>query len=199
MLITCTMPTDRATAPAGRGPAGSGGPVVDIHCHVLTPAAEELIAENYSREQIVAHEPYERYAGVASAEHNASVVPELRPKLTDPATRIRDMDAMGVDIQVLATFVSQFYYWTDPELGQRIARVQNERLATIRDGRPDRFAAIGTVPMQDASRAVAELEHVVGTLGFNGVQISSNIDGADLDDPRSRRSSPVPSSWVPWC
>jgi aminocarboxymuconate-semialdehyde decarboxylase len=39
---------------------------------------------------------------------------KLLPKLTDPETRLADMDRMRIDVQVLATFVSQFYYWTDP-------------------------------------------------------------------------------------
>jgi aminocarboxymuconate-semialdehyde decarboxylase len=159
-------------------------PVVDVHNHVLTPPVEELIEQHYSREEIVAHEPYDLYAGAASQAHNRSLGPSLRPKMTDADQRVRDMDAMGVDIQVLATFVSQFYYWTDGDLGQRIARMQNEWLAELAARHPDRFAAVGTVPMQDSARAVAELEHVVDDLGFKGVQISSSVDGTDLDDPR---------------
>jgi aminocarboxymuconate-semialdehyde decarboxylase len=159
-------------------------PVVDVHNHVLTPPVEELIEQHYSREEIIAHEPYDLYAGEASLAHNRSLGPSLRPKMTDADQRVRDMDAMGIDVQVLATFVSQFYYWTDGELGQRIARIQNDWLAELASRHPERFVAVGTVPMQDSTRAVAELEYVVGDLGFKGVQISSSIDGTDLDDPR---------------
>lgn len=159
-------------------------PVVDVHNHVMTPAVETLIEQHYSREEILTHEPYERHAGAKSSAHNRSLGPTLRPKMTEPAERLADMDRMGVDIQVLSTFVSQFYYWTDGELGQAIARMQNESVADLAATNPERFAAIGTVPMQDSSRAVAELEYLVGSLGFRGVQMSGNIDGMDLDDPR---------------
>ena len=159
-------------------------PVVDVHNHVMTPAVETLIEQHYSREEILTHEPYERHAGAKSSSHNRSLGPTLRPKMTEPAERLADMDRMGVDIQVLSTFVSQFYYWTDGELGQAIARMQNEWVADLAATNPERFAAIGTVPMQDSSRAVAELDYLVGRLGFRGVQMSGNIDGMDLDDPR---------------
>lgn len=168
--------------------AGSGRrwPVVDVHCHVLTREVEELVETAYSREHIVANEPYDLYAGAASREHNASLAPTLRPKLTDPDKRLEDMDRTGIDVQLLATFVSQFYYWTDPALGARLARLQNDHLAEIVRGRPDRFTALGTVPLQDPERAVSELTYLVGDLGFKGVQISSNVAGVDLDDPRFR-------------
>jgi aminocarboxymuconate-semialdehyde decarboxylase len=160
-------------------------PVVDVHCHVLSRAADELIKSVYDAEDVREREPYELYAGAASAEHNRQTLfPRILPKLTDPDERLRDMDRMGIDVQVLATFVSQFYYWTDPDLGARLSRLQNDNLAEIANAHPDRFAAIGTVPLQDTGKAVAELEHVVSELGFNGVQISSNVAGADLDDPR---------------
>ncbi len=158
--------------------------VIDIHCHIMVPEVEQRIEQVYSREQIVANEPYDRYAGQPSREHNRSIFPELIPKLTEPERRLRDMDRMGVDIQALATFVSQLYYWTDAELGAELARLQNDRLGEIVSDHPDRFVALGTVPMQDTVRAVAELERIMADPVFHGVQISTNVAGRDLDDPR---------------
>ncbi len=161
-------------------------PVVDVHCHLMTSAATALVAEHYSADHILANEPYDLHAGTPSRERNKELGPTLLPKLRDLEPRLADMDRMGVDIQVLAPFVSQNYYWTDPALGQELARLQNDRLAEAVADHPDRFAAIGTVPLQDTNTAIAELEHLVGHLGMSGVQISSNINGLDLDDPRFR-------------
>ena len=165
--------------------AGSSDqPVIDVHCHMMTVAARELIEQHYSPDTILAHEPYDLYGGAATREQNASLGPTLLPKLQGTEQRVKDMDAMRVDVQVLASFVSQNYYWTEADLGLALTQLQNDRLAEAVAEQPDRFEAIGTVPMQHTASAVAELERCVGTLGFKGVQISSNIDGDDLDDPR---------------
>lgn len=181
MLAACTMPTDAVrTADRPR----SGPPVIDIHCHLMSDAAGDLVRQHYSPDEIVANDPYDRHAGTPSMEHNRSLAATLLPKLRDPQLRLADMDRMGVDVQLLASFVSQNYYWTGADLGQQLARLQNERLAEAVAAHPDRFAALGTVPLQDTTTAIAELDHAIATLGFKGVQISSNIDGVDLDDPR---------------
>jgi aminocarboxymuconate-semialdehyde decarboxylase len=43
-----------------------------------------------------------------------------------------------------------------------------------------RIAALGAVPLQDIDLAIAELEYVVGTLGFAGVEIGSNVNDAPV-------------------
>ena len=68
------------------------------------------------------------------------------------------MDRMGIDIQAVSPAPHQTYYWTEPGVGQELARMVNERLAEIVAKWPDRFVALGTVPLQDASLAVAELD-----------------------------------------
>lgn len=182
MFVTCAIPTEQRQE--RRRPGDSSTPVVDVHCHLMTPTASDLIAQHYSPDAILANDPYDLYAGTPSREHNRSLGPTLVPKLREVEPRLADMDRMGVDVQVLAPFVSQNFYWTDALLGQELCRLQNERLADVVDAHPDRFSAVGTVPMQDTATAIRELEHVVRTLGMRGVQISSNIDGLDLDDPR---------------
>ena len=159
-------------------------PVVDVHCHLMSDAAKELIEQYYTPDTILANEPYDLYAGEPTRVQNRSLGPTLLPKLRGTEERLEEMDRTGVDVQVLATFVSQYFYWTDAALGQRLSRVQNERLAEAVSDHPDRFAAIGTVPLQHTASALAELDHVVQELGFKGVQIGANVDGKDLDDPR---------------
>lgn len=161
-------------------------PAIDVHCHLSTPSANELIQQHYSPDAILAKEPYDLFAGEASRARNREVGPTLIPKLSGTEQRLKDMDAMGVDIQVLASFVSQNYYWTEADLGRQLMRLQNERIAEARDEHPGRFEALGTIPLQHAESAVAELEYCVQTLGMKGVQISANVNGDDLDDPRFR-------------
>lgn len=156
--------------------------VVDMHAHVGTPACQELV-EGLSRPQT---DPFSFYGGAETNAYNARHFGELTPKLTDPDERLADMDKMGVDVQALSVAPPQFYYWTDPALGRRLARMQNEHLAELVAGHPDRFVGLATVPMQDVAAASAELEYGVEQLGFRGVEICTNVNGLDLDDRRFR-------------
>ncbi len=156
--------------------------VIDLHNHVSTPACEALLGGPPP----VGLDPFTRYSGDETRAYNARHFAGLLGKLTDPAQRLEDMDRMRVDVQALSVAPPQFYYWTDPGLGRRLARMQNTHLAEIVAGRPDRFVGLGTVPLQDVDAAVDELDHCVTQLGLRGVEICTNVNGLDLDDARFR-------------
>ena len=61
--------------------------------------------------------------------------------------RLVDMDRMGIDVQAISTGRPQFFYWTPPELGRETSRIINDNLADIVARHPDRFVAMGTVPL----------------------------------------------------
>src|SRR5215470_10044266 len=158
--------------------AENTSPVIDIHAHVGTPACQELVAALTPGRL----EPFSYFGGEETNAYNARHFSEIVPKLTDPAERLADMDGMGVDIQALSVAPPQYYYWTDPVLGRRLARMQNEHVAEMVAGDPDRFVGLATVPLQDVEAAVAELRFAVGELGLRGVEICTNVNGLDLDD-----------------
>ena len=156
---------------------------VDIHCHLATPASRPLVDEYRKPE----NEPYDFFMGQESKDHNAVMYPGIIDQLTDPAARIEDMDRTGVDVQGLATFVSEYHYWAPPDLAAKSARIQNDNLASVVAANPDRFVALGaTVPLQDVDLAVAEMDRAVDELGFKGLQIGGTIDGRNLDEPGFR-------------
>jgi len=139
-----------------------------------------LVRDIFSPEQ----EPFFRFASPESQEINQRRFAEVAPKLTSPNERLKDMDSMGVDIQAISPSPAQYYYWTDGELGLQLARMQNDRVAEIVRAYPTRFVGMGTVPLQDVERATQELERIVRELGLRAVEISTNINGVDFDDPR---------------
>ena len=98
--------------------------------------------------------------------------------------RIKDMDAMGVDIQCVGISVYQYYYWAEPEIGARVARVSNEELVEQTSKFGDRFAPLGTVPMQDTEAAIQELRYCVNELGMKGLEINSHVEGSEIADSR---------------
>ena len=163
--------------------AGSGSRTIDVHCHLATPAAGSLLAP-HSRPE---YEPYDYFMGADSKQQNSVMFPTIVDPLRNHEARIAYMDAMGVEVQGLATFVSEYGYWAPPKVAAESARLQNDHLAEACAAMPDRFAPFGaTVPLQDVDLAIAELDRVVDQLGFLGLQIGGTIDGHNLDEPRFR-------------
>jgi aminocarboxymuconate-semialdehyde decarboxylase len=98
--------------------------------------------------------------------------------------RIADMDALGVDMQVLSPTDGFYQYDNDLETTVKVARECNEEMAEIAATQPNRFFTIGTLPMQDTDAAVAELERGVRQLGLTGVMIGDHVNGATYDEAR---------------
>ncbi len=156
---------------------------IDIHCHLSTPASRAPI-EGHRRGE---YEHYNFFMGEDSKEQNKVMFPSIRESLTEPAARIEHMDRMGVDLQGLATFVSEYFYWAPATAAAESARIQNDNLAAAAADNSDRFVPLGaTVPLQDTDLAIAEMDRAVDDLGFKGLQIGGTVDGHNLDEPRFR-------------
>ncbi len=97
--------------------------------------------------------------------------------------RIADMDAEGVGLQVLSPIPVSYAYEATPSDAAVQAALQNETLAGVVRRRPDRFAALGTVPLQDVERACAVLQTAMRDFGLFGVEVGTSAGGRDLDDP----------------
>ncbi len=93
------------------------------------------------------------------------------------------LEAEGIDMQVLS-FTAPGTQIHPPERAVFYARMVNDALAEIVRERGDRFAALGTLPMNDPAGSVAELERAAGELGFKGFMLFGNVNGVGLDDER---------------
>jgi predicted TIM-barrel fold metal-dependent hydrolase len=112
-----------------------------------------------------------------------ALVAEQQAKLADlGATRLRDMDAGGIDLQVISHTVSGIVFLPGSE-GVRLARAANDQLAAAVTAHPDRFAGFATLPMTDPEAAADELERAVRSLGLKGAMINGTTRGRFLDDP----------------
>ncbi len=99
--------------------------------------------------------------------------------------RLKHLDDMGIDIQVVAPAPNQCYYAIPAEIAETVHRLTNEGVATYVARHPDRFVGLGTVTMQEPGLAVKELDTIM-KLGHKGVQILTNVDGQELSDPKFR-------------
>jgi aminocarboxymuconate-semialdehyde decarboxylase len=59
----------------------------------------------------------------------------------------------------------------------------NDGVAAYVARKPDRFVALGSVPMPDGNEAAKELERCMKELGFKGAQILTNVAGKELSEP----------------
>jgi aminocarboxymuconate-semialdehyde decarboxylase len=117
-------------------------------------------------------------------EVNMKQMKDRANKLSDIATRLKDMDRMQIDVQIVSPSPSQYYYYAEPDFGLELSRRSNDRIAEIVATTPDRFAGMCTVPLQNPKMAVKELERCVKKLGMRGVEICTNVNGIDLADKR---------------
>jgi len=166
---------------AAWGPTSTTRPetvTVDVHTHLMVPEAVELTIPHARPE----NDPRTFFSSPQTNELNREFYRLAHDKFHDPDARIADMDAMGIDVQLVALTPLQYFYWADAELAPRLAATQNHRLAELVASHPDRFVGVGTLPMGHPELAVAEAGRVAD-LGFPAVQIGADVGGVDLDDP----------------
>jgi predicted TIM-barrel fold metal-dependent hydrolase len=99
--------------------------------------------------------------------------------------RLADMDAHGVDMQVLS-LMSGVEFIPDPAVAVAVARQVNDYLAKVVAAHPTRFAGFAALPLQDPDAAVVELRRAVVDLGLKGVLHNDHVLGHYLDEPQFR-------------
>jgi 2,3-dihydroxybenzoate decarboxylase len=108
-------------------------------------------------------------------------VATLRRILTLGDGRIADMDASGIDVQLLlhtAPGVQVF----DAPTANSLAAASNDMVADAIGKNPDRYAALAMVAPQDPAAAAKEMERAVRKLGLKGAVINSHTRGEFLND-----------------
>jgi aminocarboxymuconate-semialdehyde decarboxylase len=156
---------------------------IDFHAHVIPPAYLDLARAGRVPELRV-----ERTAGgealdVIGGSDGGPVAQRipLTPAWLDVGVRVAEMEAAGVDVQVLSVVQFMYHYWLDVERAAALARVSNDGIAAMVAADPMRFAGMATVPLQDADAAVEELRRARGELGLRAVEIGTHINGMPLD------------------
>ena len=152
---------------------------IDIHTHILPKEWPDL-KKKYGYGSWI-HLDHHK-TGCARMMKDNQFFREVESNLWDPEIRGNECDNYGIDIQVLSTVPVMFSYWAKPEHGLDLSKLLNDHIASIVADQPRRFIGLGTLPMQEPSLAVSELERCVKELGLVGVQIGTNINGMNLSD-----------------
>jgi 2,3-dihydroxybenzoate decarboxylase len=106
----------------------------------------------------------------------------LQGKLLDlHGVRLAEMDEAGIEIAVLSLNSNAIQGIPEPAKAVEIARKANDALAEAVAKRPDRFAGLAALPMQDSEAAARELIRCVRELKFKGALVNgfSQVGSAD--------------------
>ncbi len=117
-----------------------------------------------------------------SAKMGRSVPPALQKRLLDLGeARLKDMDAAGIDMQVLS-HGAPAAQTIEAEAAIPLSRQANDRLHEVVRAHPDRFAGFAVLPTADPKAAADELERSVSKLGFKGAMVHGLTLGRFFDE-----------------
>jgi aminocarboxymuconate-semialdehyde decarboxylase len=154
---------------------------IDIHAHLVPATAWRAVAAGTDWHGY-RHEPGDGPGlFVGGGRRIGFTSPKVR---FTPEERLQDMDAQGVDMQVLSIHTPFFGYHLPGEEGRALAREVNDEIAGIVRRWPQRFAGLATLPMQDVTAAIAELERAVTGLGLKGAELDTEVNAAQWDEPK---------------
>ena len=151
---------------------------IDVHAHLVPQSLWRTVAKGdvwYDTR----FEPSEDL-GVLITGGKKQRVQGPKIKFT-PEERLKDMDAQGVDVQVVSIHTPLFHYHIDAAQGRKLAREVNDEIAGMTKHWPQRFAGLATLPVQDVGAAIDELDRAVHVLGLKGVELDT---GVNWDEPK---------------
>ncbi|HEY4659658.1 MAG TPA: amidohydrolase family protein, partial [Gemmatimonadaceae bacterium] len=154
---------------------------IDIHAH-LVPESLWRAADAGAAWYGYRHEPGEGI-GTMVSDGKRTRFPSPKVRFT-AEERMRDMDAQGVDVQVISIHTPFFGYHLDSAQGRQLAREVNDEIAGMTRQWPRRFAGLATLPVQDVKAAIDELERAVTVLGLKGAELDTNVNGLQWDEPK---------------
>ena len=151
---------------------------IDVHSHVGVPRAAEFVRPHLAPDAI----PLVTFSDAATKALNEKQEADIKARASLDR-RLADLDAMGIDLQIVKPPPPQCTYAVPVDIAVEAARIVNDGIAEFVARKPDRLKGFGTVPMPDGHEAAKELERCVKELGFRGVQVLTNVNGRELSDP----------------
>jgi aminocarboxymuconate-semialdehyde decarboxylase len=152
---------------------------VDMHAHVSVPRAHEFAKPHLDLSTI----PLAHFANAETKALSAKQEADIKDRIAGNDERLADLDHMGIDVQLVCPPPPQCYYTVPLEIAVKATAMVNDGLAEFVAQRPDRYVALGGVPLMDGNEAAKELERCMTQFKFKGVEILTNVAGKELSDP----------------
>ena len=150
---------------------------IDIHAHVVDRRYVDALIND------LALESEKTASGQTLFRRNGYTFLWERPDMFDIDARLRRMDEQGVDMRVLSLSTPNVYEWKGARQAE-MTRYMNDVTAAMVRTHPDRFAGLGSLPLDDIEGSLKELDRITGELELSGVMIGSNIGGVHVNDAR---------------
>jgi aminocarboxymuconate-semialdehyde decarboxylase len=155
--------------------------VIDIHTHIVP---EKFPPYRGKGKEV----PWPSMAEADACHKHVMISGKLYRTVSDGSwsvpRRIEEMSGMRVNRQALSPMPELLSYWLPLDDAKVLIRYLNEQIAEMIALAPERFVGMGAVPLQDTDEGVREMEYVVTTLKFAGVEIASHVNGVSIGDAR---------------
>ena len=151
---------------------------IDMHTHIIPRELPDWTSEfGYGN---FIHLDHHR-PGFARMMQGGKFFREIESNCWDAQLRIDEYARFQTQVQVVCTIPVLFAYWAKPKDGLKVSQFLNDHIATLTQTFPKNYIGLGTLPMQDITLAVEELQRCK-SIGIKGVQIGSNINNINLSD-----------------
>lgn len=167
--------------------------VVDVHNHTTPPGFLDRVrdeGEKYgfslrpvaSEDRPATPNPY-RPHGDEELHTPDGQVSDLPVARSDEAFRVKDLADAGIDMSLEAIHTFMMGYQAGRREADWAARAVNDALAENMRAFPSHAVGMAHVPLQFPDLAVKEMERVVDKHRIPSLQIATNVNGMNLDDP----------------
>jgi aminocarboxymuconate-semialdehyde decarboxylase len=153
---------------------------IDIHAHVVPENFPAYLGARIPAEwpsMAPAHECH-RHVMISG-----KVYRTVSDRCWSASRRIEDLADMGLGLQAISPMPELLSYWMEARDAAGLLRYINEQIAEMVALSDGKLCGLGAVPLQDMDLAIAELDYVIDTLGFAGVEVGSNINGRPIGAP----------------
>ncbi len=140
-------------------------PKIDIYNHVMPLAYLELVKQHGKEPGMVKRMSHLRM-------------------LWDMPARVEMLKQFPDVQQIISLAVPSPDMLGGPDVSPTYARIANEGMAEICRQWPQQFPGfVASLPMNNPTAALAEMDHAIEQLGAKGVQVLSSVNGRALDEP----------------
>jgi len=157
--------------------------VIDAHVHWYPPEFVALIEKEGAANGVTAIKRNQDgdIECIIPGNHPYAPKATFRRDMTDTNIILKSMDDRHVDLSVLAQ-TNPNVLWASPAFGLKLSQVINDATSKLSVSNPKRILGSITLPWQDPSLAIQELDRAAKLPGMRAVSCPENVLGKNISD-----------------